>query len=74
MADLKLWNSLKYLKQPIPLTLFLTGPSLKSIRWTTQTPCVVSADDVWFDEAAMAPEEALISLCRCCWHRRVVCC
>lgn len=59
MADLKLWNSVKYLKQPIPTYTFPNGAIIE-VHSVDDPNSVrgITADDVWFDEAAMAPEEA----------------
>ena len=59
MADLRLWNSIKYLKQPIPTYTFPNGAIIE-VHSVDDPNSVrgITADAVWFDEAALAPEES----------------
>lgn len=59
MADLRLWKTIKYLKQPIPTYTFPNGAIIE-VHSTDDPNSVrgITAEAVWFDEAAIASEEA----------------
>lgn len=58
-ADVRLWRSIKHLKQPIPTYEFPNGHIIE-VHSTDDPDSIrgLTVDDVWFDESAKASQEA----------------